>query len=200
VGTEENVSHQRTFFLVFDGIAPAGTESEKSIYLLLSMSTLPLPPSVQRVVDAAATLGLSIDVVTFEYSTRTAGDAAAAIGCEVGQIVKSLVFIVSGTPVVALVSGANQLDTRKLATLFGVGRKQVERADANTVRTATGFAIGGVPPFGHASTLDVFIDDDLMYYEVIWAAAGTPNSVFAITPAELARAIGGKVADLRAEA
>jgi Cys-tRNA(Pro) deacylase len=152
------------------------------------------------VVDAAATLGLSIDVITFEYSTRTAEDAAAAIGCEVGQIVKSLVFTVSGAPVVALVSGANQLDTRKLAALFGVGRKQVERADAATVRTATGFAIGGVPPFGHATAPDVFIDDDLMRYEVIWAAAGTPNSVFAITPADLARATGGKVADLRLEA
>jgi Cys-tRNA(Pro) deacylase len=152
------------------------------------------------VVDAATALGLTINVVTFEYSTRTAQDAATAIGCEVGQIVKSLVFTVSGAPIVALVSGANQLDTRKLAALFGVGRKQVERADAGTVRTATGFAIGGVPPFGHATAPSVFIDDDLMHYEVIWAAAGTPNSVFAITPADLARAAGGKVADLRVEA
>lgn len=163
------------------------------------MSTKPLPPSVQRVADAAAALGLVIEIVTFEYSTRTAEDAAAAIGCEVGQIVKSLVFTVSGAPVVALVSGANQLDTRKLAALFGVGRKQVERADANTVRAATGFAIGGVPPFGHATSPAVFIDNDLLLYEVVWAAAGTPNTVFAIKPSDLERAAAGKVADLRVE-
>ncbi len=163
------------------------------------MSIIPLSPSVQRVVDAAAALGLAIDVVTFENSTRTAEDAAAAIDCEVGQIVKSLVFTVRDTPVVALVSGANQLDTRKLAALYGIGRKQVERANADTVRTATGYAIGGVPPFGHATAPDIFIDGDLLRYEVIWAAAGTPNSVFAITPADLVRVTGGKVVDLRAE-
>jgi Cys-tRNA(Pro) deacylase len=163
------------------------------------MSKKPLPPSVQRVADAAAALGLLIDIVTFDYSTRTAEDAAAAIGCEVGQIVKSLVFTVSGAPVVALVSGANQLDTRKLAELTGVGRKQVERADANTVRVATGFAIGGVPPFGHTTSLGVFIDNDLLNYEVVWAAAGTPNTVFAINPTDLERVAGGQVVDLRVE-
>lgn len=158
----------------------------------------PLHPSAQRVADAAATLGLAIEIVTFEYSTRTAEEAAAAIGCHVGQIVKSLVFTVSGNPVVALVSGANQLDTRKLAALFAVGRKQVERADAETVRAATGFAIGGVPPFGHATATELFIDSDLLLYDVIWAAAGTPNTVFAILPNDLARVTGGKIADLKA--
>jgi Cys-tRNA(Pro) deacylase len=144
-------------------------------------------------------LGLSIHIVTFEDSTRTAEQAAAAIGCQVGQIVKSLVFTVGGAPVVALVSGANQLDTRKLAGLCGVGRKQVVRADAETARAATGFAIGGVPPFGHANALTVFIDKDLMLYDVVWAAAGTPNTVFAIQPNDLLRVAGGREADLRVE-
>jgi Cys-tRNA(Pro) deacylase len=163
------------------------------------MGNEPLHQSAQRVADAAAVLDLSIDVVTFENSTRTAEDAAAAIGCQVGQIVKSLVFVVGGAPMVALVSGANQLDTRKLAALCGVGRKQVARADADAVRAATGFAIGGVPPFGHATALRVFIDQDLLLYDVVWAAAGTPNTVFAIRPADLARAAGGQEADLRVE-
>jgi prolyl-tRNA editing enzyme YbaK/EbsC (Cys-tRNA(Pro) deacylase) len=92
----------------------------------------------------------------------------------VGQIVKSLVFTVGGAPVMALVSGKNQLDTRKLAALFNVGRKQVERADADTVRAATGYAIGGVPPFGHATPLPVYVDEDLTTYDVIWAAHPTP--------------------------
>lgn len=157
----------------------------------------PLQPSAQKVADAAATLGLTIDIVTFEQPTRTAEQAAEAIGCAVGQIVKSLVFVVGGKPVMALVSGSNQLETRKLAGLFGVGRKQVERADADTVREATGYAIGGVPPFGHATTMPVYVDEDLTRYDVIWAAAGTPNAVFAITPADLLRAGGGHVADLR---
>lgn len=159
----------------------------------------PLPPSVQRVGVAAAALGLSINILTFSQSTRTAEDAAATVGCNVGQIVKSLVFTVGEEPVVALVSGANQLDTRKLAALCGVGRKQVGQADADTVRNATGYAIGGVPPFGHAESLPVFIDRDLTLYEVIWAAAGTPNAVFAITPADLLRATGGQEADLKVD-
>jgi prolyl-tRNA editing enzyme YbaK/EbsC (Cys-tRNA(Pro) deacylase) len=163
------------------------------------MSIEPLHPSAQRVADAAAALGLSIDIVTFENSTRTAEDAAAAIGCQVGQIVKSLVFTVGGAPVMALVSGANQLDTRKLAALCGVGRKQVGRADADAVRAATGFAIGGVPPFGHVTALTVFVDRDLMPYDVVWAAAGTPNTVFAIRPADLLRVAGGQEVDVKVE-
>ncbi len=158
-----------------------------------------LHPAAQRVADAAAKLGLAIDIVTFELSTRTAAEAAEAVGCEVGQIVKSLVFIVKAEPVIALVSGANQLDTRKLAALFGVGRKQVGRATAEIVRGATGFAIGGVPPFGHVTSMTIYIDRDLTQYDVIWAAAGTPNAVFAIAPAELIRATDGQVSDLRAE-
>lgn len=161
------------------------------------MTTQSLHPSTKRVVHAAAALGLSINIVVFDQSTRTAEEAAAAVGCKLGQIVKSLVFTVGSRPVIALVSGANQLDTRKLALLYGVGRKHVNRADADTVRAATGFAIGGVPPFGYAEPLPVFIDSDLNTYDLIWAAAGTPNAVFAISPAELLRATGGTPVDLK---
>lgn len=164
------------------------------------MSESNLHPSAQRVAAAAEALGLTIDIVTFKESTRTAEDAAAAIGCTVGQIVKSLIFTVRGEPVVALVSGSNQLDTRKLAALFGVGRKQVERANADTVRAATGFAIGGVPPFGYTGSPAMYIDEDLTHYEVIWAAAGTPNTVFSIKPDKLVHATGGTVTDLKADA
>lgn len=163
------------------------------------MTDKQLPSSAQRFADAAAALGLSIDIVLFDHSTRTAEEAAEAIGCKVGQIVKSLVFTVKGQPVMALISGANQLDTRKLSSLFEVGRKQVDRADADTVRAATGYAIGGVPPFGHATPMPIYIDRDLALYDVIWAAAGTPNAVFAILPDDLVRATNGKLASLKVE-
>ncbi len=163
------------------------------------MTTHELHPSAQRVADVAKQLGISIDIITFAESTRTAEEAAAAIGCAVGQIVKSLVFTVKREPVIALVSGSNQLDTRKLAELFNVGRKQVERANAETVRAATGFAIGGVPPFGHPSSPAMFIDEDLTRYEVVWAAGGTPNTVFSIRPDELTRATSGRVVNLKVD-
>lgn len=163
------------------------------------MTDKQLPSSAQRFADAAAALGLSIDIVLFDHSTRTAEEAAEAIGCKVGQIVKSLVFTVKGQPVMALISGGNQLDTRKLSSLFEVGRKQVDRADADTVRAATGYAIGGVPPFGHATPMPIYIDRDLALYDVIWAAAGTPNAVFAILPDDLVRATNGKLASLKVE-
>jgi prolyl-tRNA editing enzyme YbaK/EbsC (Cys-tRNA(Pro) deacylase) len=99
----------------------------------------------------------------------------------------------------ALVSGPNRLDERKLAALRGVGRKKVKRADADMAKAATGFSIGGVPPFGHKSSLPVYVDQDLTRFEVVWAAAGTPFAVFAITPEELVRASGGTVADLAAD-
>lgn len=156
-------------------------------------------PSAKRVADAAASLGLPIEIVTFAQSTRTAQEAADAIGCDVDQIVKSLVFSVNGDPIIALVSGGNQLDTGKLAGLRGVGRKKVKRADADLVREATGYAIGGVPPFGHSRPLPVYIDDHLQTFEIIWAAAGTPNTVFAIQPGELVRATRGVVANLAQE-
>jgi Cys-tRNA(Pro) deacylase len=141
-------------------------------------------------------LGLHVEIVTFEQSTRTAEDAAAAIGCHVAQIVKSLVFAAGGRPVIALVSGANQLDTGNLAALLGVSKKKVKRADAELVKSATGYSIGGVPPFGHAQTLPVYVDEALTRHDIVWAAAGTPNTVFAITPADLLRASRGLTADL----
>jgi Cys-tRNA(Pro) deacylase len=152
-------------------------------------------PNVERVAAAARDLGLEIDVRTFPAGTKTAADAARAIGVDVGQIVKSLIFSVDGEVVVAYVSGANQLDERKLAALAG-GRKS-GRVDADQVRTATGYPIGGVPPFGHATPLRVFVDEDLLAFDEVWAAAGTWNDVFALTPDELVRASGGTVGPLR---
>ena len=117
-----------------------------------------------------------------------------AIGVDLGQIVKSLVFAVDGEPVVALVSGDNLLDEEKLAGVAGADRAW--REDADTVRDATGFPVGGVPPFGHREPLRVFVDEDLLEYEELWAAAGTPHCNFAITAAELVRVTGGRVCDL----
>ena len=137
-----------------------------------------LHPNARRVADAARELGLDIEVRTFPAGTKTAADAAAAIGVEVGQIVKSLIFEVDGEVVVAYVSGANQLAEKKLAAAAG-GRK-AGRVDADVVRQATGYPIGGVPPFGHATPLRVFVDEDLLAFDVVWAAAGTWNDVFAL--------------------
>jgi Cys-tRNA(Pro) deacylase len=155
-------------------------------------------PTAQKVAAAARDLGLNITFKEFEATTRTAEDAAKAIGCTVAQIVKSLVFVVAGQPIMALVSGPNRLDEAKLAALCGVSKNKIKRADAEAARAVTGFAIGGVPPFGHATKLPIYIDQDFLQFEVIWAAAGTPNAVFAITPAELVRVTGGVVAGLKA--
>jgi Cys-tRNA(Pro) deacylase len=155
--------------------------------------------TAQKVQEAALECGLQIEVVEFDQTTRTAPDAAAAIGCEVAQIVKSLLFTADGQPVMALVSGANRLHEGKLARLCGVGRKKVKRADADQTREVTGFAIGGVPPFGHASPFPVYVDEDLTRLDLVWAAAGTPHTVFAIRPDDLLRASQGTVADLKAD-
>jgi len=125
---------------------------------------------------------------------RSAADAALAIGVDLGQIVKSLVFSVDGEVVVALVSGDNLLDEKKLATR--AGGERAWREDADTVRDATGFPVGGVPPFGHREPLRVFVDEDLLDYDELWAAAGTPHVNFSITPSELVKATGGLVCDL----
>jgi prolyl-tRNA editing enzyme YbaK/EbsC (Cys-tRNA(Pro) deacylase) len=143
-----------------------------------------------------ADAGLGITVREFPEGTRTAADAARAIGCEVGQIVKSLVFVASDRPVVALVSGTNRLDERRLGAIAGM---PVRKADAETARSATGYSIGGVPPFGHATEVPVFMDRDLMGHAVVWAAAGRPDSVFEIAPDRLRELSGAVVADLRAE-
>ena len=148
-----------------------------------------------KVVDAARTLGLEVEVRRFPDGTRTAADAAAAIGVPVGAIVKSLVFAVDGEVVMALVSGANQLDESKLAA--AAGGSACGRVDANAVRDATGFPIGGVPPFAHATPLRVFVDEDLLGYDEVWAAAGTPHENFGVDPRELVRAIDAPVVNLR---
>ena len=151
--------------------------------------------NVRRVVEAGAVLGVDIQPRRFPDGTKTAADAAAAIGVDVGQIVKSLIFSVDGNVVVAYVSGSNQLDESKLAV--AAGGEQCGRVDAGTVRDVTGFPIGGVPPFGHAQQLPVFVDPDLLQYDEVWAAAGTWNDVFGLAPDELVRASGGVVTDLR---
>ena len=138
--------------------------------------------------------GIGVSVKQFPVGTRTAGDAARAIGCDVGQIVKSLVFVAAGRPVVALVSGANRLDEMRLAASAG---EPVTKADAGVARSATGYAIGGVPPFGHATDVPVFMDRDLLGYPVVWAAAGRPDSVFEIEPERLRELSNATVADLR---
>jgi len=139
--------------------------------------------------------GIGVAVKQFPNGTRTAVDAARAVGCEVGQIVKSLVFVAGGRPVVALVSGANRLDEERLAAVAGA---PVAKADADVAREATGYSIGGVPPFGHATEVPVFMDRDLFGHSVVWAAAGRPDSVFEISPERLRELSQAEVADLKA--
>jgi Cys-tRNA(Pro) deacylase len=152
-------------------------------------------PNVARVVAAARERGLEITTKRFPEGTKTAQDAANAIGVSVGQIVKSLVFAVDGEIVMAYVSGANQLDEKKLAQ--AAGGMKCSRVDADAVREATGFPIGGVPPFGHKTHLRVFIDPDLLQYDEVWAAAGTWNDVFGLEPHKLVEASEGLVTDLK---
>jgi prolyl-tRNA editing enzyme YbaK/EbsC (Cys-tRNA(Pro) deacylase) len=152
-------------------------------------------PSSERVVEAARERGLDIEVRQYPEGTRTAADAAAAIGVEVGQIVKSLVFIADGRPVLCLVSGLNRLDSRRLSLVTGAS--DIRQASADEVERATGFSIGGVPPFGHARSLPVYCDRDLLAYDTVWAAAGTPRDVFAAEPNRLVEACRATVADLK---
>jgi prolyl-tRNA editing enzyme YbaK/EbsC (Cys-tRNA(Pro) deacylase) len=152
-------------------------------------------PNVVRVVEAARALGLEITPRRFPDGTKTAADAAAAIGVELGQIVKSLIFAVDGEVVLAYVSGSNQLDEKKLA--LAAGGLKCARVDADVVRQATGFPIGGVPPFGHSTQLRVFVDPDLLQYDEVWAAAGTWNDNFGASPADIVRVAAGVVTDLK---
>ena len=151
--------------------------------------------SEEQFAKAATEAGLAVDVRAFPEGTRTAEDAAAAIGCDVAQIVKSLVFVVDGEPVVALVGGADRLDERKLAV--AVGAETVRRAKPDEVRDATGYAVGGVPPLGHVAPLRCFLDDALLGHDVVWAAAGTPTHVFPSSPDDLVRAARAEVVTLR---
>ena len=151
-----------------------------------------LPRACQAVANAAAKAGLAIEIHVLAQSSRTAEEAAAACGTTVARIVKSLVFRGkgSGRPILLLVSGANRVRENHVGRLVG---EKIVRPDADFVRQVTGFAIGGIPPFGHAEPPATFIDEDLMAHDTVWAAAGTPNSVFEITPAELQRACDAKL-------
>jgi Cys-tRNA(Pro) deacylase len=151
---------------------------------------------VDRVRAHAKQHGVELDVRRFPEGTHTAQDAARAIGCEVAQIVKSLVFLAAGDPIVVLVSGSDRVDESKLAAVLGA--HAVRRATASEARDATGFVVGGVAPFGHRVPVPVIVDDALLRHEVVWAAAGLPDAVFPIAPAELVRLSGATQADIRA--
>lgn len=153
---------------------------------------MPASGAPERFESAAAALGLDIEARRFPQGTRTAADAAAAVGCELGQIVKSLVFLCDGEPVLALTSGSRRVDTGLLGEVLG---GTITRADADAVRRATGYAIGGTPPFGHSRSLRTVVDVALVQYEHVWAAAGTPETVFEIRSTELLRCASGTVAD-----
>ncbi len=151
--------------------------------------------NVTRVRSAARAKGLELVTRSFPDGTKTAVEAADAVGVEVGRIVKSLIFAVDGEVVLAYVSGANQLDERKLAA--AAGGMKCSRVDADTVYKVTGFPIGGVPPFGHSTELRVFIDPDLLQYDEVWAAAGTWHDVFGIEPRKLVEASDGLLVELK---
>jgi prolyl-tRNA editing enzyme YbaK/EbsC (Cys-tRNA(Pro) deacylase) len=155
-----------------------------------------LPPSVGRVAEAAERLGLDIAIRIMPATTRTAEEAAAACGTSVGQIVKSLIFEEqgSGRPLLFLVSGKNRVEEAAVAERLG---EKLQRPDAKRVREITGFAIGGIPPLGHASALAVYIDPDLLDYEEVWAAAGTPHAVFPVDPQKLKAALGAQTLSMR---
>jgi prolyl-tRNA editing enzyme YbaK/EbsC (Cys-tRNA(Pro) deacylase) len=157
---------------------------------------MPLKPSAQKVQDTLTTLGFANRIVEFAESTRTSAEAAAAVGCTVGQIAKSLIFAGkrSGRAVLVIASGSNRVDEKKLKALLG---ENVVRPDAEFVRSQTGYVIGGVPPVGHTQPLVTYIDVDLLQYEEIWAAAGHPNAVFPLTPAELVAMTGGTVVEIK---
>lgn len=160
------------------------------------MDQKPLSASAQKVQDALAARGMSLQVMELPGSTRTAVEAAEAIGCSVGQIVKSLVFKAkhSARPVLVIASGSNRVDERKLEALIG---EPLGKADADFVRQQTGFVIGGVPPVGHSRPLLTYLDADLLEYTEVWAAAGTPHAVFRLTPQELCALSGGEVVELK---
>ncbi len=156
-----------------------------------------LRPAAQNVQNILHALGYAdLTVVEFAESTRTSAEAAAAVGCEVGQIAKSLVFRAKqrDAPVLVIASGANRVDEKKVRDLLG---ETIGKADADFVRARTGFVIGGVAPVGHSQPLTTVIDDDLLTYDEIWAAAGTPFAVFKLRPAQLVEMTGGTVGEIK---
>lgn len=156
----------------------------------------PLSPSAQKVQDALLASGVQLQVLELPASTRTAQEAAQAVNCHVGQIVKSLVFRrqQSGKPVLILASGLNRVDEARIGVLLG---DPIGKADADYVRAQTGFTIGGVPPLGHDYPIETLIDEDLLQYTHVWAAAGTPNAVFRLAAGDLPRLTGGKVVRIK---
>jgi Cys-tRNA(Pro) deacylase len=155
-----------------------------------------LSASARKVQDALESRGLSCRVVEMQETTRTAVDAAQAVGCQVGQIVKSLLFRGRQTkrPVLVVASGANRVNVKKIEALVS---ESLKMADPDFVREKTGFAIGGVPPLGHSSSMETFVDEDLLKYGEIWAAAGNPNALFKLSPDELIRITNGKVVSVK---
>ena len=155
-----------------------------------------LSPAAERVQAALRALGFAGEVVEMSQTTRSATEAAAAIGCQVEQIAKSLIFKTrqTGKPVLVIASGVNRVKEKKIETLLG---ERLDKADADFVREHTGFAIGGVPPVGYSSALEVFVDEDLLQYREIWAAAGTPFAVFRLTPEDLVKMTGGQVITIK---
>ena len=151
-----------------------------------------LSPSAQKVQDVLRDLGFTLTVIEHAESTRTAQEAAERVGVRLGQIVKSLIFKgkATGKPILVLTSGANRVDEKRIEEYAG---EKIERAEANFVREVTGYAIGGVPPIGHANPMETYLDEDLLQYDFIWAAAGTPNAVFELTPGDLQKMTGGQV-------
>jgi prolyl-tRNA editing enzyme YbaK/EbsC (Cys-tRNA(Pro) deacylase) len=155
-----------------------------------------LSSSAQKVQEVLKVLGLELQVVELQETTRTSADAARAVGCEVGQIAKSLVFRGQKTqrPILVIASGSNRVNEKRVGELIS---EPLGKADADFVRQKTGFVIGGVPPVGHAEKLEVFIDEDLLRYSEIWAAAGTPNAIFRLTPSDLVRMTEGRVIGIK---
>lgn len=155
-----------------------------------------LSPSAKRVQDTLRELGFKNEILEFQTPTRTSADAAQAVGCEVGQIAKSIVFRTMKTnrPVLVIASGPNRINEKKIEEKIS---EPIGKADADFVRQKTGFVIGGVPPVGHKEKMEIFIDEDLLRYEEIWAAAGTPNAVFKLTPSELIRMTGGQIISVK---
>src|SRR5574339_1156383 len=151
-----------------------------------------LSPSAQKVQDQIKSLGFDYTVIEHTESTRTAQEAADRAGCELGQIVKSLIFRgrESGKPILVLTSGANRVDEKRISQYAG---EAIARADADFVRLVTGFAIGGVPPIGHLQKMETYIDADFLQYETIWAAAGTPNAIFELKTGDLQKMTSGKI-------
>ncbi len=151
-----------------------------------------LSPSAQKVQDQINSLGFDYKVVEHAESTRTAQEAAERAGCELGQIVKSLIFKgkESGKPILVLTSGANRVDEKRVSEYAG---EPVGRADADFVRVVTGFAIGGVPPVGHSQELETYLDEDFLQYRTVWAAAGTPNAIFELKTSDLQKMTGARI-------